>query len=132
MSGQKQEKKVAHITVSRCMKTGKDFGIRWEKQGPDEWIATWSFKLQSPQGEKNEFNTNKTEFSGNFRFPDSYPGCPYCQGRITVQCQNCNHIYCHDISKGVTSVCPWCQAKLIFGGSGGGNGRISVSGPKDR
>ena len=109
MAGSSSGKKIARIIVSRCMKTGKDYGIRWEKTDSDLWIATWSFKIPSSQKNSNDYKQSGDALSGEFKFPPDYLGCPHCQGRITIRCIDCKKIYCHDIEKGIKTRCPWCK-----------------------
>ncbi len=97
----------ANIVVARCMKTGRDFGIRFEKTGSDVWEATWSFKIPNTQKNKDDYKKTDSDLTGSFRFPPNYPGCPHCQGRINVKCPKCQQTYCHDIEKGIKTRCPW-------------------------
>jgi len=121
----------ANIVIARCMKTGKDFGIRFEKTGSDVWEATWSFKIPSNQRNKEDYKKTGSALSGTFRFPPTYPGCPHCEGRINVKCSNCHQTYCHDIEKGIRSKCPWgCGFEGELGG--GVDGKITIDGKGDR
>ena len=106
------ERKTARIVLSRCMKTGRDFGIRFEKSGSGMWIATWSFKIPASQKGKSEYNGKGDTLSGELKFPENYPGCPHCKGGVTVLCPGCGKLFCHDIEKGINSKCPWCNKEL--------------------
>lgn len=111
MAGSSSGNRIARIIVSRCMKTGKDFGIRWEKTNSGPWMATWSFKIPSSQKNSNDYKQSDDALSGDFKFSSDYPGCPHCQGRIALVCSRCKKIYCHDIEKGIRTRCPWCNVE---------------------
>lgn len=123
--------RVAGITISKCMKTGRLFGIRWEKTDDNIWEATWSFKIPASQQDKAKNTSESNVLSGQFHFPPSYPGCPHCHGRINLKCARCGGLYCHDIDKGYRSVCPWCGLDGQLGG-GGGPSSIQIKGRQDR
>jgi hypothetical protein len=109
--------RTANIVVVRCMKTGRDFGIRFEKSGSDLWTATWAFKMILNQKTKKESQQSGGKLSGRFELHKDFPGCPYCHGTLYVPCSRCGHVYCHDIEKGIRTKCPWCdrEATLIEG-----------------
>ena len=117
MTGKDTSIRIAKIVAVRCMKTGKDFGIRFEKSGSDLWTATWAFKMPSNQKPGKENQHPSSKLSGRFELHQDFPGCPYCQGTVYVPCKECGHVYCHDIEKGVQTKCPWCyrEARLVKG-----------------
>jgi len=128
-------KRIAQITISRCMRTGRDFGIRWEKTGSDEWIATWAFKIPTTQKDNDNNQQKEQQLSGSFRFHESYPGCPHCGGGINLKCVRCGRIYCHDKEKGIRTKCPWCglEGEIDMTPERGGGGRkIYIPGKGDR
>ncbi len=119
----------AQITIQKCMKTGKLFGIRWEKTVNDIWEATWSFKIPASQKESDARKSGST-ISGQFHFPPTYPGCPHCHGKVNVRCTSCGGLYCHDMDKGTQTRCPWCNEAGQL--AGGGAKEIRIQGRQDR
>ena len=119
MTGKAGSVRTANIVAVRCMKTGNDFGIRFEKSGSDLWTATWAFKMPSNQKPGKENQQSGGKLSGKFELHKDFPGCPYCQGQVYISCKGCGHVYCHDIEKGVHTKCPWCsQEGTLVKGTG--------------
>ena len=101
----------AVIGLSKCVKTGKLYGIRFEPQGND-WIMTWAFPLseKAAAGEKYD----RLTISGRFFTGEEYPGCPYCGNRYFFYC--CGHLNCYD-GHSKTSTCQWCNWSGELGGN---------------
>ena len=100
--------RVATILTTRCMKTGKDFGIRFEKTGSKSWTATWAFKIPPNQKSEKGEPQESGKLSGKFNLDEKFPGCPYCNGKLYIICNRCGEVYCHDSERGIYSKCPWC------------------------
>ena len=82
----------ARIALCKCKEGRRAFGVRFE-QYENEWKATWAFPIKKEGAEKRE-NYDQTKLTGQIRWGNDYPGCPYCGGRGFVICDcgglNCN------------------------------------------
>ena len=96
-------KKIAIVITPMCQQTQELYGIRLEKRG-NSWNKTWSFPLKMETAKRENFSS-EVDLS-NMETDDSFPGCPYCQSQVLVQCGDCKKIYCYEGES--ESTCPWC------------------------
>lgn len=100
------------IVTARCEFQSSLFGIRMQRFKSGIWIATWAFPLQSRVAEREGYA--RTTITGNFIFPEDYPGCPYCLRRSVWVC-DCGRPVCWDqVTLDVR--CPWCGTAARLGG----------------
>lgn len=93
----------AVVAMSKCSRTKKAFGIRFEKTGRN-WTYTWAFPIQEKTAAHE--NYDKTQISGNLIEGENYPGCPHCKARGFFYC-NCGKLNCWDCESQVVT-CSWC------------------------
>jgi hypothetical protein len=86
-----------------------DFGIRFEQFG-GQWVADWAFRLRP--GVAHCEGYDKQHLSGNFKFANTYLGCPGCKAGSIFLCA-CGKVACWD-GKSRTVVCPWCGQILVL------------------
>lgn len=98
-------KRIVEITLAKCHKTKKLFGIRNEKMSDGKWHQTWAFPIDPDKAKREGFD--KKKISGQFVAEDEYK-CPHCGTRAWSQCGKCGKIYCDDTKIGEVSTCPWC------------------------
>lgn len=91
--------------MSRCYKTKKLFGIRFDKEKGKVWEFAWAFPLKEG-AEKREKGFSVT-IAGTFEAGQSYPGCPYCGNIGWFMCMACGKLSCWD-GKLMHTVCPHC------------------------
>lgn len=91
--------------MSRCYKTKKLFGIRFDKEKNNVWKAAWAFPLKEG-AEKREKGFSVT-IKGKFTIGTEYPGCPYCKNPSYYLCGNCKKLICYD-TKIIHVTCPQC------------------------
>ena len=65
----------AVIALSKCSRTKKLYGIRFEKSGRD-WKYTWAFPIQEKVALNEDYD--KTKITGALVQGEEYPGCPHC------------------------------------------------------
>ena len=118
-------KKVAEVMLCKCHQTGKTFGIRVEKTGPDSWKQTWAFPIQENSAKREGYDSSM--ILGNIAFTDEYPGCPYCGSLGWVHCGNCNKLT--DNNGSSYFKCGWCNAEGEITGNYDGSG---IEGAGDR
>lgn len=118
-------KKVAEIMLCKCQQTGKTFGIRVEKTGPNSWLQTWAFPIKDKTAQKEGFNSSK--IVGNIGWSDEYPGCPYCGALSWFVCGTCGKIT--DMNNSTWVKCGWCNIEAELGGYYDGSG---IEGAGDR
>ena len=98
-------KKTAIVITPMCPHSRKFYGIRLELR-EKTWVRTWAFPIK-PSTMKSEDFHSKMDLS-NMCDDETYKGCPYCKGKMLMQCGNCGKIYCYTGETG-TSTCPWCK-----------------------
>ena len=104
----------AKIIMSKCRKTKKAFGIRFEEISPKNWNANWTFKVSESSAKKEKYESEK--IAGSFWLDAKYPGCPYCGGKSFYVCGQCGRLNCWDLeTKSVT--CAECSYTGEIGGS---------------
>lgn len=62
--------------MSRCVKTKKLFGIRFDTNNGKNWEAAWAFPLK--EGADKREKGYAVSIKGSFVLGNDYPGCPYC------------------------------------------------------
>lgn len=78
----------ALIIKTYCNKTGKTFGIRTQKEGPNVWLMDWAFPiLEEIDGEEGSQESYRLQ--GALNFADEYPGCPHCGTGYLYKCGTC-------------------------------------------
>lgn len=100
------------IVLARCGFTRQDFGIRFEEQRLDQWIADWAYRL--PGHTAQHEGDDRSEITGTFGFAPAYPGCPFCQAKGIARC-TCGKVACWDGTQ-PTMICPWCWATQTLEG----------------
>jgi len=105
-------RKVAVATL-RCRQSKQCFAIRFERNGTNQWAATWAFPIKESVAKREGYEQNR--MNGTFVIGDKYPGCPYCSARDFFQCA-CGRLACWT---GQTNkvVCPTCSKKVNLGGA---------------
>ena len=109
--------------LCKCQQTGKTFGIRVEKTGPNSWIQTWAFPIKDKTANKEGYSSSQV--GGNFDMSEDYPGCPYygAMGWVVCDCQKLTD------NKGANWFrCGWCGME---GGLDAYDGR-GIEGAGDR
>ena len=102
-------KKEKGIVVARCSQSGQDFGIRFEEQGRDRWIANWAYpQKETPSKKRKDFD--RGAITGVFEFDAKYPGCPHCDAPSIFQC-DCGQVACWDAETQAVT-CPWCSTTV--------------------
>ena len=106
----------AVIILCKCGRRHKTFGIRTELIGRDCWEMNWAFPIKDATAGREGYD--KTDIRGNIKIAESFPGCPYCEGKEYVLCSTCGHLSCQ-IMNGDIFTCEWCgNTGLIEGYSG--------------
>ena len=102
------------IVMSRCSRTKKFFGMRFEEKDGNLWVTDWAFPIKEETGKKEGYDRGK--ISGKFYFSQEYPGCPYCGAKGIFQCIKCGgKTACWDTSE-TEVICPNCNTKLKLSG----------------
>lgn len=99
-----KEKLNVVIVMARCSRIRQSFGIRFEEEAPDHWIADWAFSIKETSAKREGYDQN--EIRGVFGFARTYPGCPHCQAPSVFQCV-CGAVACWDGERRAVT-CPWC------------------------
>ncbi len=120
-------KKVAEVMLCKCQQTGKTFGIRVEKTGPNSWMQTWAFPIKDKTAQNEGFSSSK--IVGNIEFSEEYPGCPYCGAFSWFHCGNTNCGKITDFNGESWVKCGWCHNEAAIGGQYDGSG---IDGAGDR
>lgn len=92
------------IVMARCCQAKQGFGMRFEEQSQDQWIANWAFAMREATAKREGYDQGTID--GAFGFDATYPGCPYCQAVGIFQC-SCGKVACWDGNHGQVT-CPWC------------------------
>ncbi len=93
------------IVMGRCTVSRQGFGVRFERHGRNQWVATWAFGIREATAKREGYG--QTRMDGHFVIGDGFPGCPYCSGRGFWLC-TCGRIACWN--REVRQViCPWCS-----------------------
>lgn len=100
-------KNEAVVVLCKCGEVHKTYGIRAEKNGPNQWIFTWSFPIKEDAAKREGYD--HTSVKGNIAFSEDYPGCPYCGSKNWTVC-SCGHLNC-TVLKNNTFTCEWCGAQ---------------------
>ena len=98
------ERKEAVILLCKCGEAHKTYGIRAEKNGPDNWIFTWAFPIKEESAKRERYD--RVTVKGNISLADDYPGCPYCGGKNPTVC-SCGYLSC-TVLKSNLFTCEWC------------------------
>ena len=67
------------IVMGRCGVTQKGYGMRFERRGSANWVATWAFSIKESLAKKEGYENSSVE--GSFSFDEEFPGCPYCSAK---------------------------------------------------
>lgn len=94
------------IVVGRCCRQRLLYGMRLERQGDRQWMATWAFPLQERTATREHYD--QTRIEGSFAILPTYPGCPHCQSRSFFRCGSCQRVSCWDGERRSVT-CPWCS-----------------------
>jgi hypothetical protein len=101
------------IVLGRCNRHGRGFGMRLERPGADQWVATWAFPIKDAAAKREGYE--RAEVSGSFCVGPSFPGCPHCSAASFFRCNGCGKLACWDgESRQIT--CPWCGHSGALGG----------------
>ncbi len=111
------------IAMGRCSEAKQAYGIRFERQGANQWLATWAFPIKEALAKKEGYE--ETRMDGQFSLDSAFPGCPHCTARGFFLC-GCGKLACW-AGEEKRFTCPWC------GRSGELTGEItSIDGSGDR
>ncbi len=91
--------------MSRCVKTKKLFGIRFDTNNGKNWEAAWAFPLK--EGADKREKGYAVSIKGSFVLGNDYPGCPYCGNPSFFMCGKCGKFSCYD-GKTKHVICPHC------------------------
>lgn len=107
------DKVKAVIGLSKCSKTGRLYGIRFEPRQVG-WEMTWAFPIseRAAAGEKYD----RTQINGPFLTGETYPGCPDCGSRYFWYCHCGGRMNCYDGNL-KNRTCQWCGWTGDLGGS---------------
>lgn len=100
------------IVMGQCTRRREAFGIRFEQQMPERWLADWAFAIKDTLAKKEGYDHN--EITGAFEFDVKYPGCPYCEATGIYKCGSCGKVACWDGQLTVT--CPGCKRTARIAG----------------
>lgn len=95
---------------SKCVKTGKFYIMRYEKQANNSIYAgitahkVENFDLSSNTKESLNISTSQLV---------NHQACPYCGNNTWGRC-HCGHLHCVPPYVGIELTCPWCESKNIF------------------
>lgn len=97
--------------MSRCVKTKKLFGIRFDTNNGKSWEAAWAFPLKecADKCEKGYANTLK----GSFGVGKDYPCCSHCGNPTFSMCGICGKISCWD-GKTKHVICANCGSEIYL------------------
>ena len=93
----------AVIALSKCSRTKKLYGIRFEKSGRD-WKYTWAFPIQEKVALNEDYD--KTKITGALIQGEEYPGCPHCGAKGFFYC-SCGKLNCWSGESHIVT-CKWC------------------------
>lgn len=92
------------IVFGRCSRSKQGFGVRFERRGENQWVATWSFAIKEAAARREGYET--AHMTGRFGPADGFPGCPHCSAPSFFRC-HCGKLACwNGESRSVT--CPSC------------------------
>lgn len=106
----------AVIILCKCGRQHKTFGIRTELVGKGRWEMNWAFPIKEAAAGREGYD--KTVIKGSINIADSFPGCPYCEGKDYILCSSCGHLSCQLLHGGLFT-CEWCGNTGVIGGYGG-------------
>jgi hypothetical protein len=92
------------VVMARCSRSRQGFGIRFEEQAEDRWVADWAFAIPATSDGREWYG--RGDVTGAFEVADTYPGCPHCHAPSIFQCV-CGKVACWD-GENRTATCPWC------------------------
>ena len=100
------------IVMGKCGATQKGYGMRFERRGGANWVATWAFSIKESLAKKEGYENSNIE--GSFSFDEKFPGCPYCSSKSFFAC-SCGKVSCWDSEARIVT-CPWCKKSAEIGG----------------
>ena len=96
--------------ICKCSKTGKLFGIRFDKIAKDVWEYAWAFPLKDGADKREKGFT--TTIKGKFVEGKNYPGCPHCESKSFFGC-SCGKLSCWD-EKSFSVHCYHCGDDIVL------------------
>jgi|GEM_PF-912854 hypothetical protein len=92
------------IVIGKCGHNKQIFGIRFQRDAQNLWLATWAFAIKELIAQREGYAATKLD--GRFIFDERFPGCPYCKAKSFFCCE-CGKLACCDVKLAVVD-CPWC------------------------